>query len=536
MATVSEVIAGYLDAAGIGHVFGYPGDPSVEVIEALRRAGIQFVLGRREGTAGLMALAYAQITGRPGIALSTLGPGSSNMINTVATALLDRVPVVAISGQIETRREAIFTHQVLNHAQMFGPVCKWTAELRANAAGATLRRAFRTATAERPGPVHLTTPADVVGAEAGDAEIRLPPMRPAATAVQVFADADVAADPLKRLAAARRPVIVAGIGALRARATAPLVRLAEAAGVPVVVSPMAKGLMPEDHPYFASVLDMACNDVVWDFLGQADLILCVGFDAVELIKSWTPKAPVIHIDATPNIDQVYPAEVEIVGDPATVLATLADGWRGEPRWREAEVAAHRDTLARAYYEGRVAGALNPTDVIDLVRAAVPAAARATADVGSHKLLVGQGWRTAVPGGVLMTNGLSSMGYALPAAITAALVEPERPCVCFSGDGGLAMVQSELSLGAELKTAPLVVVFCDDSLNRIELKQMRRQYPAEGTRLMPVDVARAAEAMGCHAHSVDSGAGLERALAERRPTDRPTVIAARIDPAQYAAQF
>ncbi len=134
MATVSEVIASYLGAARIGHVFGYPGDPNVEVIEALRRADIRFVLGRREGTAGLMALAYAQITGRPGVAMSTLGPGSSNMVNAVATALLDRVPLLAISGQIETRREAVFTHQVLNHAQMFGPVSKWTAELRANAA------------------------------------------------------------------------------------------------------------------------------------------------------------------------------------------------------------------------------------------------------------------------------------------------------------------------------------------------------------------------------------------------------------------
>ncbi|GHD55798.1 acetolactate synthase [Thalassobaculum fulvum] len=536
MATVSEVIAGYLDAAEIGHVFGYPGDPSVEVIEAFRQAGIRFVLGRREGTAGLMALAYSQVTGRPGVALSTLGPGSSNLTNAVATALLDRVPLIAISGQIETRREAVFTHQVLDHARMFGPISKWTAELRASAAGATLRRAFRTATAERPGPVHLTTPADVVGAEAGDAAIALPPLRPAATAVQVFADPGVVADPLKRLAAARRPVIVAGIGALRAGATAPLVRLAEAAGIPVVTSPMAKGLMPEDHPYFASVLDMACNDVVWDFLKGADLIVCAGFDAVELIKSWTPKAPVVHIDAIPNIDQVYPAEVEVVGDVAAILASLADGWQGEPRWREAEVAEHRETLSKAYYEGRVAGALNPTDVIDQVRAAMPAESRATADVGSHKLLVGQGWRTSVPGGVLMTNGLSSMGYSLPGAITAALVEPERPCVCFTGDGGLAMVQSELALGAELKTAPLVVVFCDDSLNRIELKQMRRQYPAEGTRMMPVDVARAAEAMNCHALAADSPASLDAALAQSRPTDRPTVIAARIDPQQYAAQF
>jgi acetolactate synthase-1/2/3 large subunit len=182
----------------------------------------------------------------------------------------------------------------------------------------------------------------------------------------------------------------------------------------------------------------------------------------------------------------------------------------------------------------VPGRLNPTDVIDVARAALPDDAIVSADVGSHKLLVGQGWTTHLPGGVVMTNGLSSMGYALPAAMTAKLLMPERCVACFIGDGGFAMVQGELRLAAGLGLT--VVVFCDNSLNRIELKQMARQYPSAGTRIEPTDMVMLAQSMGCDGVAVDSAAGLEKAFADGAAPDRPLVIGANIDPSQYAAQF
>jgi acetolactate synthase I/II/III large subunit len=175
-------------------------------------------------------------------------------------------------------------------------------------------------------------------------------------------------------------------------------------------------------------------------------------------------------------------------------------------------------------------------VVDAVRVALPADTLVTTDVGSHKLLVGQGWTTHAPRGMLMTNGLSSMGFSLPAAITAKLICPDRPVVCFTGDGGLAMVQGELRVAASLKVAPVVVVFCDNSLNRIELKQLARKYPSWGTRIGATDIALLAQAMGCDGVNVDSVRGLEAALAAPRSLDRPLVIGAKIDPAQYAAQF
>jgi len=531
----SQVIIQYLAAAGIRHIFGYPGDPSVEFLEAARREGMSFVLGSREGTAGLMAEAYGQLTGRPGVCLSTLGPGSTNLVNAVANAYLDRVPMLAISGQIERKREPYFTHQVVDHNRLFSPISKWTTAVQPNTVATIMRKALRIATAERPGPVHLTTAADVVGAEATDNEIRLPPMRAQRTP-QIFSTGAAETDPVKRLKSARRPVILAGISAVWSGATDALVHLAEAIGAPVVVAPMAKGVMPEDHPLYAGTLDMACNKFVWDFLKGADLLLAVGFDAVELIKPWPLAMPIIHIDTVPNTDQIYQADMEIVGDIAQILDAIAAASGSLARWSEAEVAAHRGKLRELYYAGRVNARMNPTDVVDVVRALMPRDTVVSTDVGSHKLLVGQGWTTFSPRTLLMTNGLSSMGFSLPAAIAAKLVHPDKQVVCFVGDGGLAMVQAELRVAASLKIDPIVVVFCDNSLNRIELKQMARQYPSWGTVIEPTDISMLARAMGCDGVEVDSIKGLEGVLAGPRAKDRPLVIGAKIDPAQYAAQF
>lgn len=532
---VAEVIAAHLQAAGIEHVFGYPGDPSVEFLEAIRRRDVRFVLGSREGTAGLMACAYGQLTGRPGIALSTLGPGATNLVNAVASAKLDRTPLLAISGQIETKRESTFTHQVVDHTLLFAPVSKWTAAVLPTTVAAVMRKALRTATAERPGPVHLTTAADIVGAPAVDDAVRLPPMRaervPAAFVVAPGASL------LETIRTARRPVIVAGLAAVQAEAGASIEALAEALHCPVVVTPMAKGLLPEDHALYAGTLDMACNAFVWDFLRGADLLLTIGFDAVELIKPWTLTAPAVHIDTTPNSDQIVPAGHELVGDIAAACDALAHTLRDAgARWTRAEIAAHRAALRARYLDGRVAGRLNPSDVVDTVRAALPRETVVSTDVGSHKLLVGQGWTTYAPRTLLTSNGLSSMGFGLPAAIVAKLLQPQREAVCFTGDGGLAMVQAELQVAASLRLGLVVVVFCDDSLNRIELKQAARGYPAWGTRIAATDIEQLAQSMGCDGVAVDSVAALEAALAQPRSPTRPLVIGARIDPAQYAAQF
>ena len=532
---VSEVIARYLRTAGIGHVFGYPGDPSVEFLEGCRREGVDFVLARREGTAGLMAEAYGMLTGRPGVALSTLGPGSTNLVNAVANAHLDRVPMLAISGQIDTKRYPTFTHQVVDHARLFAPVSKHVTQVAPHNVGHVLRKAHRLAMAPRPGPVHISTPADVVGADAKDDDVLVPPTRPARHGLAVYAAEG--ADPLRAMREARRPVILFGISAMQTDAGAAIIRLAERIGAAIVASPMAKGTVRESHPLFAGTLDMACNDVMWDFVRSADCIVCAGFDAVELIKPWNVPVPVVHVDEVPNTDQIYAAEVEMVGPLPATLEALSEELPSSDGWPAGDIEAHRAKLQTAYEDGRVdrEGLLNPSDVIRVASDVLPGDTIVTSDVGSHKLLVGQGWRPEAPRQVLMTNGLSSMGFSLPAAITAKMLHPEREVVCFTGDGGLAMVQGELRLASAMGLGLKVVVFCDQSLNRIELKQMARQYASIGTTIEATKTVPLAESMGCHGIDVGDETALGEALG--RPSDGvPLVIGAQVDPAQYLAQF
>ncbi|MFQ6549328.1 thiamine pyrophosphate-binding protein [Aestuariibius sp. 2305UL40-4] len=530
---VSEVMATYLKEAGIGPVFGYPGDPSVEFLEGCRKVGIDFVLARREGTAGLMAEAYGMLTGKPGVALSTLGPGSTNLVNAVANAYLDRTPMIAISGQIDTKRLPTFTHQVVDQHAIFSPVAKYVADVAPHTVGHVMRKAHRVALAPLPGPVHLSTPADVVGADASDDRITLPPVTHVAAGAQVWSDA--LGDSAAQIGAAKRPLILYGISAMQNDAGEAIVTMAERIGAAIVSSPMAKGTVAEDHPLFAGTLDMACNAIMWDLLKQSDLILCAGFDAVELIKPWSVDSPVIHIDEVPNTDQIYAAETEVVGPIPQILSALADQVSASDGWGSARLTEHREQLAAAFSSGRVSGVLNPSDVIAVAGQSVAGDAIVTTDVGSHKLLVGQGWRPGGPRHLLMTNGLSSMGFSLPAAIVAKMLHPDREVVCFTGDGGLAMVQSELRLAASMQLGLKVVVFLDNSLNRIELKQMARQYPSTGTVIEETNIVALAGSMGCNGVKVETETALADALSAK--TDgTPLVIGAVIDPAQYREQF
>jgi acetolactate synthase-1/2/3 large subunit len=281
---------------------------------------------------------------------------------------------------------------------------------------------------------------------------------------------------------------------------------------------------------------MACNQSVWEFVRSSDLILAAGFDPVELIKPWDVATGVMHIGTIPNVDQVYASEVEVVGHVGAILDWLADDYGGQPRWTAAEVAAYRARLREAYYAGRVPGRLNPTDVVDTVRAVAPPDTIATCDVGSHKLLVGQGWTATRPRSVLMTNGLSAMGFGLPAAIAAKMTYPDRPVVAMIGDGGMAMTATELRLAAARGLGIVVVVFVDGSLNRIELKQIVAHYPSTATRIEDTDLVMLAAAMDCHGIRVESETELAAALKGIDTLSRPLVIEARIDPAQYESQF
>jgi acetolactate synthase-1/2/3 large subunit len=533
--TIASLLAKYLRLAGISHVFGYPGESIVDFIEAARTGGPEVVSAVREASAAFMAEGAAMRTGLVGAVVSTLGPGSTALLNGVASAHLDRVPLLAVSGQVDGRREQYWTHQLVDHDQLFAPVTKLTARLDPDSADVVIRKALKTAVAERPGAVHVTVNHEAFGAKVvgGPIEPQLPPLAAPAATLDFYGD-----DVLRALRGARRPVLLAGVGAVRCGASAALTELAETAGIPVVVGAMAKGVLDERHPYFAGVVDMAGDKVVWSLLSEADLIVTAGFDPVDLITPWRIGTPVIHIDTTPNTDQVYPAGLEVVGNVRAALTWLRAEWGdGAPRWSEAEVAAHRAALRAGWEAGYAEGRLNPSEVVTTVRETAPAGTVATADVGSHKIMSGQVWTTIAPRETLITNGLSSMGFGLPAAIGAGLVAP-GPVVALTGDGGFAMTATELAVASRYQLPLVVVVFSDGSLNRIELHQAAQGYPLAATSVDRADIPLLAESLGCDGIRVDSVSGLEKALSGAFAVgrSRPLVIEARIDTSQYSAQF
>jgi acetolactate synthase-1/2/3 large subunit len=311
----------------------------------------------------------------------------------------------------------------------------------------------------------------------------------------------------------------------------------------VIVSAMAKGVISEDHPYFAGVLDMAGHRVIWDLLASADLIITAGFDPVELITPWRLSVPVLHVDAVPNVDQIYRAAHEIVGHIPTALAWLRENAGPGPRWTEAEVAAHRAALRVAWQAGYDPAVLNPSDVVEITRLAMPAGTVVTADVGSHKTMTGQAWTAYAPRQALISNGLSAMGFGLPAAIGASVaLGPSWRLgglvVSLCGDGGFAMTATELSVAASLKLPIVVVVFADGSLNQIVLHQQQAGLSLTGTAVPSADIPALAESLGCDGIRVSSATGLEKALsgASMAGRTRPLVIEARIGVSQYDAQF
>lgn len=534
--TVAELLADYLRQAGVTHVFGYPGESLVDFIEAARLSGPQVVSAAREASAAFMAQGAAMRTGTIGACLSTLGPGSTALLNGVASAQLDRVPLLAVSGQVDSAREQFWTHQLIDHNRLFAPVTKLAARLDAASGETVLRRALRTATAERPGAAHLTVTMDTFGKSgagtAGDGKV--PPLTPAGAGLEFFGD-----EPLRALRGARRPVLLAGAAAVRCGANGALAELAAHAGLPVVVGAMAKGVLPEDSPWYAGTIDMAGHQVIWDLLASADLIVTAGFDPVELITPWRLRVPVLHVDTVPNTDQVYPAATEVVGNVASALAWFRASWDHGPRWSQEEIAAHRATLRAACHAGYAPGKLNPSELVETVRSAAPSGTVVTADVGSHKIMTGQAWTARAPRETLITNGLSAMGFGLPAAIGASLSSaPGTPVVSMIGDGGFAMTATELSVASRLGLGLVVVVFSDGGLNRIELHQASVGYPLAATSVDRSDIPLLAESLGCDGIRVENVSALEKALSNAfgAGRTRPLVIEARIDTSQYSAQF
>jgi acetolactate synthase-1/2/3 large subunit len=526
--SVADVFGGVLAGEGIRYIFGFPGGATVEMAERARQHGLEFVLAHSEWAAGYMAVMHGDLTGKPGVLLTTLGPGATNAINPTAMALLDRSPLVVVTGRAG-RGDSSNSHQRLSQTGLYEPITKWSTTVEAPCFRRQLHRAIRLSVAERPGPVHLDLPADETKAACEDSDVG------AANDAKVHRGPSACIETATaRLRAARRPLVLAGYTALRHNAGCALRALAERWGIPVVTTPKAKGVLPESHAYWAGVVEMAGAHFMDEVLGSADLLLAIGVDGVEMIRRWKQRAPVIHIDPLPNTDEVYISDLDLVGDVSATLEAIADRAPGVPQWKEREVAdVRREYLRRTVQVGQ---GLTPSQVVFAARSLVDSDAIVVCDVGSHKMLMGGLWRTEKPRTFFMSNGLGTMGFGLPAAIAAQLLAPERRVLCFTGDGGLAMVLGELGTATDRKLRVVVIVFDDGAMDRILRKQEAEGYTPLGTRFGNPDFVKLSEAYGIAGFRAGSIGQFEQALQAALAEPGPALIDAQIDPSEYGLQF
>ena len=529
--TVARLIGERLHAAGVRYVTGHPGGEVVDLIEGFREAGLEFVLTRHETAAAFMAEAMASASGTPGVCVATLGPGATNLVTGVAQAHLDRAPLIAFTGQLPADRFEITTHQKLDLRALFSPITKWQARLTPHNAEDVIDRALRDTVRPRRGPVYIEVPSDVprlVTERRIDPQVRyVPPRTPVMSAV---VDRDHTRRAAYLLCGSKRPVMLVGMDA-NDETTAPALRnFADEWKIPVIVSPKAKGAFREDHPLFLGTIEMLGTARLYEYIDGSDLVLMIGFDPVEFDRDWTARSDVIHIGPLPNDDRYYNSAAELVGPVSEGISALRS-LAGSPQAARAEdeVRSFRESF-RAFVTPR-RDRLTSQQVLAELRAALPEDALVTCDVGYNKAVTWQCLPMYRPKTFFMSNGLSSMGYGLAAALGLKLLHREREVACVLGDGGFAMLMAELETAVRQKLGVTVIVLADDALSQIKAAQERKGYPVTGTTFGGLDYAALAKGFGITGREVRTVAECRDALRDR-PIDAPVLIAAHVDPSAY----
>jgi acetolactate synthase-1/2/3 large subunit len=517
MTTVADLIVRRLVDSGVRALFGVPGGGSnLDLIAAAGRAGLPFVLTATETAAAVAALAQAEITGAPGACLTTLGPGATSVINGVACAFLERAPIVVFTDS--QAASTPFAHQRIDHAALLRPVTKFSETLTVENAHDAITRALVATTDGRPGPVHLDCPGNVAAAPARAAGLRTD-SRP------VMSHTDHS-----RLdavcAKARKPLLLAGLGANR-----DLSAFCTRHRIPAMVTYKAKGVVPDDHPWFGGVFTNAA--IEQPLIDESDLLIGIGLDPVELIpRAWQRTQPTVYVGRWRVDDAHVPFEIQAIGAIDDKLAELDRALRPSD-WDAAVVARHvdrqRDQIAR-----RDDGGFTAQRVVQVAANRAAAVSRVTVDAGAHMFPATMLWPIARQRTMLISNGLSTMGFALPAAIGAALLDKDRAVVALTGDGGLLMCLGELLTAARERLRIVTIVFADDSLSLIEIKQQARALPPAGVALGGIDWQGVGRGFGVRTFAASQGCELERAIDAALGHDGPVLIEARIDRSNYGA--
>jgi acetolactate synthase-1/2/3 large subunit len=523
----SDLFVECLEAEGVKYVFGIPGEETLDLNQSLANSSVSFIPVRHEQGGAYMADMYGRLTGRAGVCLGTLGPGAMNLVTAVGDAFLDRAPLVALTGQADLERMHKESHQFIDLVELFRPITKWNARVTSpDIVPEVVRKAFKVAESEKPGATHLELPEDVMAAEVDGSPLpRRRPVRPEPSARELLKAADLIRNAIN-------PVALAGNGVVRAGAAPALREFCRATGISVAETFMAKGLVDYTDPKALGTVGLQARDYAMAGFEDADVVIAIGYDLVEHApEHWNPKRDktIIVLDSEPaEIDMFFTPEVELVGDIYHVLTRLAEECRdvphsgGSPRLRDVvlgrlEAAKDDDHFPmqppRALWEIRQA--LGPEDIL-------------ISDVGLHKLWIGRMFPAHEPNTVMIANGLAGMGFAVPCAVAAKLVHPDRRVVTVNGDGGILMNFQELETAKRLRTPFVNVVWENRQFGSIVWKQDKKFGEHFGVDFTNPDFVKLAESFGMPAWRCGAAEDFGKHLRHALTLDEPSLIVLPID--------
>ena len=526
--TVAEKLMQALHNSGVRYIFGVPGGSWIPYMEAMHANGIEFILVANEASAGIMADVCARITGIPGVCHGTFGPGATNLTTGVGCAYLDRSPLIALTSEQSDDMLKRTSQMQIDHQALFAPITKWTARLTKDDVPETIHKAIQIAASEVPGPVHIGLPVDLADQIASGGDFVSTP-KPDEVPVP---DSTLLEEVEKLINRAKKPVFAVGLTAARLRLNDLLLAVAQKHTIPVVLTPMAKGMLPEDHPCYAGVLFHALSDHVALTYRQADLVIGIGYDPVEFnYEQWMPDVPLIHLDSSPaDIADTYNVACDVVGDLRRALEYIAEMAPVKTDWDFDALGKRREETLN-HLEANT-NTFGPIAALTILREIMPSDGIMTCDVGAHTHLIGQQWRTPAPGLQIMTNGWSSMGFGVPSAIAAKLCLPDRSVACVSGDGGFLMMAGEMITVRRLNLNVVFVVLADKKLSLIQVKQERKGYKYCGTELYDGDFFGSDHLFGVPVLTARDGNEMREALGKAFAADGPVIVEAVIDGTEY----
>lgn len=533
MPTVAQQYARTLKEIGVRFVFGVPSGNMIDYIEALRlEEGIDFVLVGNETTAAFMAGVCGRLTGIPGVCFGTFGPGATNLTTGVGGAFLDRFPMLAFTDEMPDQLLSRTVQMNIDHQQLFAPISKWTTRFKSDNVNETILKAAGIAMSEVPGPVHIGVPAGIGLIRAEEPENQINYLR---LQKQVAEDLeDLLSDAISKFKNASKPILAVGLSAVKSQVRNSIIGLAEKFELPVVLTPMAKGMFPEQNRLYAGVLFHALSNEVAKTYKEADLVIGIGYDPIELnYEDWMPQVPLLHISDQPaDIDKdEYPDVIDLIGDIESILETFTILPDDKKRWNTELVLARKNEMFQKFVP--VKNSFGPLSVVNDLRKVLPKNGILTVDVGAHLHLIGQMWETPSPEKLLITNGWSSMGFAIPAALAAKLSNPGLPVVAIMGDGGFLMTVGELDTARRLKLKIVFIVIYDNSLSLIRIKQGKKNFNTSyGTDLNQLPKEPTNHYFGVPVIRATNSSSYKSALKKAFANEGPVVIEAHVDGSEY----